>query len=195
MAIQDRLGESKMNAVIEAVKNRRSVRSYESRGISRDTLEAIIDAGNWAPTGANHQAWRFVVVQDAGFRQKLSDIAVPKYWKWYEGAGEEWQGKRKPIDDVVEDPVYYTAPVIVFVIGSNPHDCPMVCQNIMLAAWSLGIGSCWVGFGQMALGDEEIRQALEIKENEKVFGPILLGYPKEGFPEAPEKIAPVVKWI
>ena len=71
----------------------------------------------------------------------------------------------------------------------------MVCQNIMLAAYSFGIGSCWVGFGQMALEDDEVKEALEIKENERVFGPILLGYPKGGFPEAPKKKAPVVKWI
>ena len=113
-----------MNAVIEAIKKRRSIRAYEDRAISRDILEAIIDAGNWAPTGANFQPWRFVVVEDPGFRQKLSDIAIPKYWKWYENAGEKWQQMRKPIDDVVEDPVYYSAPVIVFVIGTNPQRLP-----------------------------------------------------------------------
>ena len=184
-----------MNPVIESIKNRRSVRFYQSQDISRELLESIIEAGNWAPTGANRQPWRFVVVQDASFRQKLFDIAVPKYRKWLENAGEYWQAMRKPVDDVVEDPVYYSAPVIIFVIGTGAMECPMVCQNIMLAAFSLGIGSCWVGFGKMALGDEEVKQALEIKESETVFGPILLGYPKEDFPEAPEKKAPVIKWI
>lgn len=184
-----------MNAVIEAIKKRRSVRSYESGGISRDILEAIIESGNWAPTGANIQPWRFVVVQDASFRRRLFDIAVPKYWRWYESASEQSQARRKPVDDVVEDPVHYSAPVIVYVVGTSARDCPMVCQNIMLAAYSFGVGSCWVGFGRMALEDEEVREALEIKENEEVFGPILLGYPKGGFPQAPKKKAPVVKWI
>jgi nitroreductase len=188
-----------MNEVIKVIKSRRSIRSYLNREISRDILDTIIEAGNWAPTGANVQPWRFVIVQDAEFRQKLAEIAIPKYWKWYESAGEEWQAGRKPIDDVVEDPVYYSAPVIVFVIGTKTmtyaQDCPMVCQNIMLAAWSLGIGSCWVGFGKMPLQDEDVKQALELKENEMVFGPILLGYPKLDAEHTLEKKPPVVKWI
>ena len=188
-----------MNAIIDNIMNRRSVRSYTNEEISKDILETIIEAGNWAPTGANVQPWRFVVVQDAGFRRKLQDIAVPKYWKWFENTTTEMQAGRKPIDAVVNDPVYYSAPVILFVIATKTmtyaQDCPMVCQNIMLAAWSLGIGSCWVGFGQMALTDEKVKEALELKENEKVFGPILLGYPTEGEMHTPEKKAPVVKWI
>lgn len=184
-----------VNSVRESIKNRRSVRFYKDQPIHKDVLEEIIEAGNWAPTGANRQPWRFVVVEDASFRQKLSDVAVPVYWEWYNTASEYWQAMRKPIDDLVEDPVYYSAPVILFVIGTSAMDCPMVCQNIMLAAFSLGIGSCWVGFGKMALQDEEVKQALELKDNETVFGPILLGYPKDGFPEAPEKREPVIKWI
>jgi nitroreductase len=52
-----------------------------------------------------------------------------------------------------KDPIYYSAPVILFVIGPadnpNPISCGLACENIMLAAYSLGIGSCWVGFGSM----------------------------------------------
>ena len=188
-----------LNIVMDTIKTRRSIRSYSHREIPRGILEAIIDAGNWAPTGANMQPWRFVVVQDAAFRQKLSDIAIPKYWQWYEKAGEKWQEIVKPVNNIHDDPVYYDAPVIVFVIGKTIYtyhqDCAMVCQNMMLAAWSFGIGSCWVGFGQMALQDDEVKAALELQDNEKVFGPILLGYPGEDMVHPPEKKAPVITWI
>ena len=60
-----------MNPVIEAIKSRRSVRSYKATSVRKETIEAIIDAGNWAPTGNNRQCWRFVVVEGGGFRQKL----------------------------------------------------------------------------------------------------------------------------
>ena len=187
-----------MNAVIEAIKNRRSVRAYESRGISREKLEAIIEAGRWAPSGMNLQLWRFVVVEHAGFRRKLHDVAVPRYYQLRGRLGVS-AAVRKPIDDAVEDPVFYSAPVMVFVIGTKlatyADDCPMVCQNIMLAAYSFGIGSCWVGYGQLALQDEEVRAALELKDDEQVFGPILLGYAEGGFPEPPRKKVPTVKWI
>ena len=64
----------------------------------------------------------------------------------------------------------------------------------MLAAYSLGLGSCWVGFGAMVTEDKEIRTVLELREDEKIFGPILLGYPK-GHPERPLKKGPQVKWL
>jgi nitroreductase len=79
--------------------------------------------------------------------------------------------------------------------GTMDMDCPMVCENMMLAAHSLGLGSCWVQFGQMALENPEIRQALELKEGEKVYGPIVFGYPRDGFPPPPPKKEPLVKRI
>jgi len=187
-----------MNTVIDAIKNRRSVRAYESRGIDRAVLEEIIEAGQWAPSGMNLQLWRFVVVEDTDFRKKLFDAAVPSYYKLRGQIGVS-AAVRKPIDDATKDPVFYFAPVIIFVVGTKlatyADDCPMVCQNMMLAAHSLGIGSCWVGYGQLALQDDEIKQALELKDDEQAFGPILLGYPEGGFPDPPRKKTPTIKWI
>jgi len=95
------------------------------------------------------------------------------------------------------DPVYYSAPVIVFVIGSGRyahHSCPLACENMMLAAHSIGLGSCWVGFGSMVTHNEEIKRILELRDEEAIFGPILLGYP-EGYPERPPKKVPAVTWV
>ncbi len=62
-----------------------------------------------------------------------------------------------------------------------------------IAARSLGMGSCWVYFGQLPLDDQDVRNALEMQEGEKVFGPILLGHPKGGeFPAPPPKKEPVI---
>ena len=114
-------------------------------------------------------------------------------------ASEALKEMRKERDTEMGDPVYYEAPVIIFVIGSpsitTDMDSPMVCQNMMLAARSFGIGSCWVYFGQLVLDDPEVQKALELKQDEKVYGPILFGYPKDGFPKSPDKKAPIIKWI
>ncbi len=187
-----------MNKVIETIMNRRSVRFYDVKPISQEIIQTLINAGNAAPSGVNAQSWRFVVVRDKTFREKLTSLAVPRYRKWMENAPKEFLEIRKEIDESVSDPVYYNAPVIIFVIGSgttSDFDTPMVCENIMLAARSLDIGSCWVFFGQLPLDDMEIRKELEIQEGEKVYGPILLGYPKRDFPKSPEKKEPKVKWI
>ncbi len=188
-----------MNQVIETIMRRRSVRLYESKPIPREILQTIIDAGNAAPTGGNAQSWRFVVVEDKSFRNKLMSLAIPRYKKWMEKASQELSDMRKEIDAVVSDPIYYDAPAIVFVLGSGMTgelDTPMVCENIMLAARSLGIGSCWVYFGQLPLDDQEVRNNLEIQEGEKIYGPILLGYPRRGeFPASPKKKNSVIKWI
>jgi len=104
--------------------------------------------------------------------------------------------------DEPKDMVYYSAPVIIFVIGPTEHghaiSCALACENMMLAAHSLGLGSCYVGFGSMVKSDATIIGALELKDNERIYGPILLGYPKD-IPEARalrwKKKEPIIKWI
>jgi nitroreductase len=65
---------------------------------------------------------------------------------------------------------------------------------MLLAAHSLGLGSCWVGFGAMVTEDAEVRRLLGLKDDDSIFGPILLGYPK-GQPPRPPKKGPQVKWL
>lgn len=126
-----------MNQVIEVIKKRRSVRSYESKPIAREMLTEIISVGNLAPTGFNRQQWRFVVIENEDLRLKLSKAAMPKYRKWFKRARGEGKEMRKKIDAQVTDPVYYSAPVIIFVMGKGEREsCAMVCQNMMLAACS-----------------------------------------------------------
>ena len=208
-----------MNPVIEAIKKRRSVRSYKPDPVPRDAIEAIIEAGNWAPTGLNQQCWRFVAVEGGPFRQRLVAAALPTWKK----AFDHWIGSQndsiqeylsdlfarclgwppQPYEEMLRrgrdlrDGMYWDAPVVIFCIGTAAHaaqECAMVCQNMMLAATALGLGSCIVGFGSRVTGDEEIVEALELKENEKIYGPIVVGYP-EIVPEPPSKKPPVVKWI
>jgi nitroreductase len=189
-----------MNPVIEAIMKRRSVRAYETKPVSKDLIKAIIEAGNEAPSAMNSQPWRFVIVEDKETMRKLLRAAKPGVKKLFETMKETNPERYELIMKrfkELEDPIYYSAPVIVFVIGSGRYagnSCPLACENMMLAAHSLGLGSCWVGLGAMAADDPGIQKILDLKEDETVFGPILLGYPK-GYPERPEKKEPLVKWI
>jgi nitroreductase len=194
------LKEDKMNKVLEAISKRRSVRSYESKPVPRDIVDILIKAANEAPSGMNSQPWRFVVIEDKEFKKKLVKAAIPnakKYLEPYKETNPERYALIMKRYEELNDPVYYSAPVIIFVIGKGrqaDNSCPLACQNMMLAAYSLGIGSCWVALGSHITDNAEIAQALELQADEKIFGPILIGYPKE-YPKAPKKKGPVVKWI
>ncbi|MCL5022221.1 MAG: nitroreductase family protein [Nitrospirae bacterium] len=189
-----------MNAVIEAIRTRRAVRTYQSKPVPRDIVNVIIDAGNEAPSAMNSQPWRFVVIEDGEVRKKLLKAALPNAKKILESVRESDPARYEAITkrlNELPDPVYYSAPVIVFVIGSGRyahHSCPLACENMMLAAHSLGLGSCWVGFGSMVTEDKEVKRILDLSDDETIFGPILLGYP-EGYPERPPKKEPTVKWV
>jgi nitroreductase len=189
-----------MNAVIEAIMTRRSVRSYQSKPVPRDVVTAIIDAGNEAPSAVNSQPWRFVVIEDGEAKNKLLRAALPNARKVLAPVKESDPARYEAIMErlaELPDPIYYSAPVIVFVIGSGryaQHSCPLACENMMLAAHSMGLGSCWVGLGSMVTDDEEVKGLLDLTDGETIFGPILLGYP-EGYPERPQKKVPEVKWI
>jgi nitroreductase len=204
-----------INPVIETINKRRSIRAYESKPIPRDVINTIIEAGNQAPSTMGmmkgvlrFQPWRFVVVEDPAFRQKLLQAAFPVWKKMIDGMKETDPELYENIMTLYEamaepkDMIYHGAPVILFVIGptSNAVSCVLACENIMLTAISLGLGSCYSGFGMMVKGDAEVVQALELTEGERIYGPILLGYPKD----APEKrfmeqhknyVEPTIKWI
>jgi nitroreductase len=189
-----------MNAVIETINMRRSIRSYEAKPVPRDLMNAVIAAGNEAPSAMNSQPWRFVVVEDPAAKKKLLGAALPQVKKITEQVKdvdpERYASIKKRYAEL-PDPVYYSAPTIVFVIGNGryaDHSCPLACENMMLAAYSLGLGSCWVGFGAMVTEDGSVRELLGLQEGDSIFGPILLGYPK-GQTNRPPKKEPNVKWI
>jgi nitroreductase len=204
------------NPVIEAINKRRSVRGYEPKPVPRDVINTIIEAGNQAPSTMGmlrgvlrFQPWRFVVVEDPEFRQKLFQTAHPIWKKMTESMKDmepEIYEKVMTLYEAMPEPkdlIYHSAPVILFVIGPAGHavSCALACENIMLAATSLGLGSCYVGFGAMVKGDADVVKALELTDDERIYGPILLGYPKD----APEKrfmdqhdsryVEPTIKWI
>ena len=215
------------NLVIETIKKRQSVRLFELKPIPKNIINTIIEAGNLAPStgdtkeveeGGNkrkiidYQPWRFVVVENPEFKQKLFQTIEPLRSNFYEGLKEtvpEMYEQAMKLSEVMEEPkdlVFYSAPVIIYVIGSarNSIGCAMVCENIMLAAVSFGLGSCYVGFGALAKSNAHVVKALELTDDERIYGPIVLGYPKAKPSERQvsilaelrsKKKEPMIKWI
>jgi len=216
-----------MNPVIENMKKRHSVRLFEQKPIPKNIIKTVIEAGNLAPsTGAtkeiedggkkkniiDYQPWRFVVVENPEFRQKLFQTIEPIRSNFYEGLKKtvpEMYEDAMKLSEAMDEPkdlVFYSAPVIIYVIGpsSNSIGCAMVCENIMLAAVSFGLGSCYVGFGAMVKSNDEVVKALSLTEKERIYGPIVIGYPKINPSERQvnilrelrsKKKEPTIKWI
>lgn len=189
-----------MNETLRVIANRRSVRAYEPRSVPKNVIRKIINAANQAPSGMNSQPWRFVVVTDKAVHKRLTEVAIPQSKRLLKSLKktipERYDAIMKRYDEL-EDPIYYSAPVIIFVIGTNPSadlSCPLACQNIMLAARSLGLGSCWIHFGSLVTHNKQIKKKLGLTKGEKIFGPIILGYTRK-FPKTPPKKRPTVKWI
>jgi nitroreductase len=216
-----------LNLVIETIKKRQSIRLYEQKPIPRDIINTIIEAGNLAPSMGemklveeggkkrkilNYQPWRFVVVEDPEFKQKLFQTIEPIRSNFYESMKDtmpEMYERGMKLYEMMEEPkdlIFYSAPVILYVIGSaqNSIGCAMACENIMLAAVSLGLGSCYVNFGAMVTQDPDVVKTLELKDGERIYGPVIFGYPKVNPSEKQVKIQaelrakkkePIIKWV
>ena len=186
-----------MNQTIDTILNRRSIRAYEPKQIPSDDLEKILSCADAGPSGANNRLWRYAIVQDSSFKQILVEKGLPLYKKWLEQMPQSFKDMRAGMDKT-PDPIYYGAPTVIFVIGkgmTRDSDCPIACQNIMLAARSMDIGSCWVHIGQLVLSDPSIRAEFKIEDGEKIYGPIVLGYPLSNeFPSKPVNPALPVLW-
>ena len=193
-----------MNPVLEAIKKRRSVRFFHSKPVERAKVLTIIEAGNQAPSAGNLQPWRFTIVEDEAIKKLLLGVTLSKWHKIIDYLKNTRPDYYKEImfesryNELEEpkDPIYFHAPIILFVISLRRHavDCALACQNIMLSAYSLGLGTCYVGFGAMVTDNAEIRKVLELKDDEQIH-PIVLGYPEEDLPRRPLKKEPQIKWI
>jgi nitroreductase len=107
---------------------------------------------------------------------------------------------KQAYDDLVSlKDIFYNAPVIIIIFGnknipSTVIDCSMAAQNMMLAAHSKGIGSCYIGNVIPALMDEKILKELGAPAGYKAVAPMIFGYPK-GRTIMPERIEPEIKWL
>jgi nitroreductase len=185
-------GALEMNDVINAIKSRRSVRSFKSGAISKETLQAIVEAGCYAPTGHNGQPWHFSVVQDRALLEEVNAKAK----QVMSGAPVDWIQNlgRNPLVDIT-----HKAPALILVSCkegaiTGPTDCTAAMENMMIAAESLGVGSCWMGFVNFIFKDADMMKKLGVPEGYEPQQAAVFGYPNEK-KQAPERNPDVVTYI
>lgn len=154
-----------MNEVLENIRNRRSIRKYKEDMVSKEIIEKIVEAGTYAPTGMNKQTPIIIAVTNKELRDKMSKLNA------------------KVMGREDTDP-FYGAPVVLVVLASKEYhtyiyDGSLVMQNLMLAANSLGIGSCWIHRAKEVFESEEgkaILKELGIEGEYEGIGNCVIGY-------------------
>lgn len=156
-----------MNEVIENIIERRSCRAYKPEMIKEEELDLILEAGEWAPSGMGKQASVIVAVKDRDTVRKLSEINA------------RIMG--------TDSDSFYGAPVVAVVLADTNRptyveDGWLILENMMLAATSLGIGSCWIHRAKETFESEEGRELKKkwgVPESYAGVGNVILGYPAE----------------
>ena len=147
---------------LDLASSRYSVRAYKQDPVEQEKLNQILQAGRVAPTACNYQPQRIFVVTSEENRRKLAEVS----------------------------PCTFDAPVILVVCYDKERqakiplrpgytfgemDATIVCTHMMLQAWELGIGSCWVGM----FNDEQVAQALNLPDGLGVSALLPMGYPAD----------------
>ncbi|MFX1310109.1 MAG: nitroreductase family protein [Promethearchaeota archaeon] len=147
--------------LLDFLKNRRSIRNYQDEIISEREINMILEAGRWAPSASNRQPWKFIVIKDRDFINKIAKVA--SYGHFIKEAS-----------------------VLIAIIGrikTSPKwyiiDTSLVSMNMILMAWSMGIGTCWIG----TMNREKAKQILELKEDDYVLTILPFGYIKGKIPD------------
>lgn len=175
------------NVVIETIMSRRSVRDYEQRAIPRDTMQLIAECGINAPNGMNKQDWEIKIVDDPEFIKGITELYVKENPK----AAEDPKFKN----------MFRNAPTVAFIAAPKSSysgvNCGLLGENMILAAWSMGIGSCCLGGPVAFLKSEaaaDYLAKLNISEGYTILYAIGFGYPAET-PEAKPRDKSKIQFI
>lgn len=172
-----------MNAELQALKERRSVRKYKADMVPQELIDQVIDAGLYAASGHGTQEVIIVAVTNKEVRDKLAQM------------------NREILGTSIDS--FYCAPVVLVVLGpkSNkltPYDGSLVMGNLMQAAHAVGLGSCWINRAKEEFASEEGKQLLKewgIEGEYEGVGHCILGYADGPVPQAAPRKANRVFYV
>jgi len=155
--------------VLDAIKGRRSIRAFKNQDVPAEIVQKLIDAARCAPSAGNIQPWEFIIVRKPEIKRRLAEAALSQTF--------------------IEE-----APIVIVVCANEDRsslgygmrgktlyciqDTAAAIQNIHLAAYSIGLGTCWVG----AFREEEARKILKIPDGVRPVAIVPVGYRAESPP-------------
>ena len=188
-----------MGHIIDAIKERRSIRKYSPRPVSTEILSEILEAARWAPSAHNAQPWRFIVLIDTSLKQELSEAMANAWTADMTEDGTPSETRENTSKASVER--FTRAPVLIVACltmkdmikyadesrQKSERDLAVqslgaAIQNMLLVAHSKNLGACW--FCAPIFCKDTVRKVLKIPEDAEPQALIALGYPSEK-PRAP----------
>jgi len=165
----------KSDDILKVIKERRSVRKFQSTSIPNDHLMQILEAANFAPTPRNRQAWKFLVIQKREIIDQIKEECIKR-------AGED---SKEYYTNYLSAPVYVE--VLAYTETQNPPNditaAALAAENLMLAARAFGYGTV---FCVNSIPEEVTKSILNVPDNYKRICITPIGIPEE-WPETPEK--------
>lgn len=147
--------------LLDFIKERRSIRAFQDKPIPEKEIEMILEAGRWAPSASNRQPWEFIVIKSKDVLKKIARVTG---YGWFIGEAS-----------------FAVAIVGKPKISGNWYvvDTSLVSMNMILMAWSLGIGTCWIG----SMNKGKAKQILGLKANDYLLTVLPFGYIQGDIPE------------
>ena len=167
--------------ILDIIKSRRSIRKFKPDAIPKELLIKVLEAARWAPSWANTQCWEFIIVNDVEIKKKLAETLVPE---------------RNPAKSAIIE-----APIVIVVLAKKGvsgyykgqpmtkfgdwfmFDVALAVQNLVLEAYSLGLGTVIVG----SFNHDRVAEILNVPKDREVVVMIPMGYPAESPPPRPRK--------
>ena len=185
-----------MNETMRTILHRRAIRRFDARQIEEAALRQILEAGLYAPSAGGRQGVIFAVCQDKEINERLGKIkCANSHFRMSDGV--HYVSREQP--SIVDDPklinAFYDAPTVITMFAPKNflfagEDCAVAAENMMLAADSLGVGSCYIGQGWTAFADpygQDILKRWGIRTDYYAVMQLLLGYPRPGDPHPSPK--------
>jgi nitroreductase len=180
--------------LLEGLRTRRACREYTDQPVSEPEIERLIEIATLAPSAMNRQPWAFAVLRGTA---RLHDLS-----KQAHKAALQFLLSDSPFRSHALDPhfeLFHGAAALVVVCATDQdsqsaEDCCLAAENLMLAAHSAGLGSCWVGFARPWLSQDPVKASLGLPATLRPVAPIILGHPM-ACDQVSTRNPPKILWI
>jgi nitroreductase len=180
------------NEMLQNIYSRRSIRNYSGKKVPKNIIKELLGSAVMAPSAMNTQPWHFSIVSGQDKVMHFAELA----YKEHSIIGKLiWHGFR-----ITAKSIFYNSPLLVIISGKKGYewlkdDTNLAVENMFLAAKSLGIGSCWIGFGMVLNSSKIARKELAIPKDFEISAVLIFGYPAKEKNIIPKRTPKILKWI